>query len=82
MAQAIITKFVGMTNTKPARVCATSGNGEHRVYVTFHHPDCDDQNEESPYRRAAQALCAKLNWTGELISGGTKDGYEGKAFAD
>ena len=68
--KAIVTRYLGPTNTKGARIKAT---------------DCDDNSLTIPYpyelsgeechRKAAEALCEKMGWKGELFGGGTKEGY-------
>lgn len=65
--KAITTRYVGPTNTKPARIIATAEGGN-KVTIGFHSSD-------KPYQAAALALCKKLNWTGTLVEGGIEDGY-------
>lgn len=70
--QAITTKFLGATNTKPARIKATSGSG---ISVTVSKNYGVTEIQE--HARAVIALCKKLNWTnrGKFLMGGTTDGY-------
>ena len=70
--QAITTKFLGATNTKPARIKATSGSGI-SVTVSFDY----GLTEVQEHAQAVIALCKKLNWMdrGPFLMGGTKDGY-------
>lgn len=68
--QAIRTKYHGPTNTKGSRITATSASG---LKVTIPMPY--DLDEPDAHRKAAQALCAKLHWPGELIGGALSDGY-------
>ena len=65
---AIITKYIGPTNTKGGRIKATSGNGRFSVTIDYPH------EASYPYAEAAAALCRKLGWSGELIEGGTVNG--------
>ncbi len=68
--KAISTKYLPATNTKGSRI---------KAY------DCDNNSVTLPmdyrysgeilHRKAAEALRDKMNWAGELIGGGTKDGY-------
>ena len=70
--QAITTKILGATNTKPARIKATSGSGI-SVTVSFDY----GLTEVQEHAQAVIALCKKLNWMdrGPFLMGGTKDGY-------
>ena len=54
--QAIITKFIGATNTKPARIKAKCERGE----ITVGWPDWS-QNPEQAHIEAAKALIRKFN---------------------
>ena len=69
--RAITTKYLGYTATKPSRVAAFDSAGN-RIVISY---DSDNHNDELPYRKAADALCKKLHWTGKLCGGGIKDGY-------
>jgi len=66
--QAITTKYLPATNTKPSRYKATSASGLSVTLSTDHSLDSDGNHEA-----AAQALCAKMGWHGRLIHGGTKE---------
>ena len=66
---AITTKFHGATNTKGSRVSA-SANG-HRVYVSYPH----ELSGAEVHFQAVKKPCDKLDWHGDLISGGTETGY-------
>jgi hypothetical protein len=68
--KAIRTKYVGPTNTRGARIIAKDEDGN-RVSISYPH----ELSGEDVYRAAADALCAKMKWPGNLIGGGTKDGY-------
>lgn len=68
--KAITTKYIGPTNHKMARVKAIAEGG-HSITVDY---DYNLSAVES-YAKAAIALARKMEWTGELIAGSTKDGY-------
>ncbi len=70
MRQAITTKHLPATNTKPARVKATTASG---ISLTKSYPI--DGDHEYGHKNAALALCQKLGWTGEIVGGATRDGY-------
>lgn len=78
MPQAIITKYLGPTDTEGARITATCYSGSIAIDDTHHHLDGKARHLE-----AAQALCRKLDWTGTLIGGSLPDeaGYA-FVFAD
>ena len=61
--QAIITKYHGPTDTKGARISATTEAG--RVYVPLDH----SLDTEARHRVAAQALADRMGWSGQLIAG-------------
>ena len=65
--QAITTKYAGPTNTRGTRIIAKAAAG--RVSVGYDHA----LNLEDNHAAAAQALAAKLGWTGPnygtLVSG-------------
>lgn len=66
---AISTKYHGPTNSRGSRISANA-NG-HRVTVPYDHA----LGHEGNHAAAAIALCQKMHWRGELVSGGTGDGY-------
>lgn len=68
--KAIFTKYHGPTNYKGARISASDSDGN-RVTISYPY----ELSGEAVHRKAADALCAKMGWTGELIAGGTKTGY-------
>ena len=70
MYQAIITKYVGPTNHKGARVIARTGSGV-KITVSWDHALDVPEN----HLAAARALAEKLNWDGVWVGGGTADGY-------
>lgn len=66
--QAIVTKFVGPTNTRPARIKATAAAGS----VTIHYDHGKGINAN--HTAAAHALARKYGWTGTYRGGGMPDG--------
>lgn len=68
--KAIVTKHLGPTNTKGARIKASAADGN-QIIVPM---DYEVSNEEA-HLGAAYALCAKMNWLGYLAQGGLKNGY-------
>ena len=69
---AIEVRYIGPTNTKPARLIA-EGSGGQRLIVSRH--KWDDLDGEALHRMAAYALCEKMGWKGQLVGGGTQRGY-------
>ena len=72
--QAIVTKYIGPSATKPSRIKATCAAGS--LTVSFHSVDARD--DEDRYCQVAQMLAEKLGWIGDhygdLASGGLPDG--------
>jgi len=70
MYQAITTRYFGPTNTRGARIKATSGSGL-SVYV-----HCDG-SDDSEHKNAAETLAAKLKWDGVWCGGAVagRDSY-------
>jgi len=66
--KAITTKYHGPSNVKGSRYSAF--DGDNRVILSAD----DSLNSDENHQRAALALMEKLNWTGQLIGGHTKDG--------
>ena len=64
--KAIQTKYIGPTNTKPSRIKAF--DGDNSITISY------SSESKNPHADAALALARKLNWTGTLIEGSTKDG--------
>jgi hypothetical protein len=67
---AIETRFLGPTDTKGARILATTCNGQ-RLTLPY-----DYTGDE--HRKAAEALATKYGWLRDgmrLVGGGTKAGY-------
>lgn len=68
--QTIVTKFLPHTNTLPARIKATATNGQ-SLTRQYNHVSMD----ATQYAEVAMALAARMQWEGEMLAGGTKDGY-------
>ena len=66
--QAIITKWIGPTNTKGARIKASASAGS--VTIGFPH----ELGLYERHEKAARALLDKLGWDFELASGDLPDG--------
>ena len=77
MPKAIITRYHGCTNTKPSKISASDG-GKNRVFVSYDHELDADKN----HAIAAQALCLKMRWRGELVGGGLPNGDMVWVFAE
>ena len=63
MRQAIITRFLGPTARRGARVRASCDDG--RVTISWDHSKGVPEN----HMAAARALCAKLGWESDLDGG-------------
>ena len=68
--KAIITRFLGPTATKGARVTASDEEGN-RVTVPYR----EDLAPGGAHAVAAFALCQKMGWKANLVSGSIKNGY-------
>jgi hypothetical protein len=68
--KAIRTKYYGPTNTKGAKIIASDEDGN-RVSISYPY----ELSGEAVHRAAANALCVKMGWTGEMIGGSLRDGY-------
>jgi hypothetical protein len=68
--KAIITKYHGPTNTRGSRISASDEDGN-RVSIPYPH----ELSGEKVHRKAADALCEKMNWKGEMVGGAMKKGY-------
>ncbi|MCW2286875.1 hypothetical protein M2323_004688 [Rhodoblastus acidophilus] len=67
MLQAIVTKHIGPTNSKPARISVKAAAG--RIMVPWNH----GLSNEGNHTCAAMQLAVKLGWTGVYHGGGTPD---------
>jgi len=68
--KAIVTTYHGPTDTRGSRIVA-SDSDNNRASIPYPH----ELSGEACHRKAADALCAKMGWKGELIGGGLKNGY-------
>ena len=66
--QAIVTKFLGATNTRPARIKATAAAGSITIPYEY------GLTEDNCHRAAALQLISKLGWQGDIVTGGLPDG--------
>lgn len=69
--KAILTKFLGPTNNRGARVKAWDMDGN-SVTVSYRYRG---GGGEGDHRAAAEALKEKMGWEGDLIAGGVKHGW-------
>ena len=67
--KAIVTKYHGPSNVKGARYSATAESGNRIIQSAD-----DSVSSEANHALAAVALCNKLGWKGELVSGGLPNG--------
>ena len=68
--KAIITKYISATDTKGSRIKASDSD---RNSITIPYPH--ELSGEDVHRKAALALCEKMQWSTDLIGGGLKNGY-------
>ena len=74
--QAIETKYLRATNVKGARIKASAWGGS----VTIGYPYALDAQDA--HRAAADALIAKMGWTGTYAQGGNAKGDGGYYFVN
>lgn len=65
--QAIITKYIGPTNTRGSRYKATAAAGSVTVSANY------SLGIVGNHTRAAEALARKLGWAGHWVGGGSPD---------
>ena len=68
--KAIETRYVGPGNVRGARIIAKDLDNN-RVTISYDH----SKSGEDGHALAAQALCKKMGWTGDMVAGATKRGY-------
>lgn len=68
--KAIETKFISASDRRGSRIIASDGDCN-RVTIDYPH----ELSGEAVHRAAAEALCRKMGWTGEMIGGATKLGH-------
>lgn len=66
--QAIVTEYLGPTNTRPGRIKATASAGS--VTLEYNHA----LNLEKNHDAAAKAVADKFKWPGYWIGGGMPNG--------
>lgn len=68
--KAIVTKYVGPTNTRGARIVASDGDGN-KATVSYQY----ESSAEAAHKAAAVALAKKMGWSTKLCGGGIRNGY-------
>jgi hypothetical protein len=68
--KAITTRYFGPGNVRGARIIASDSDGN-RVTIPYPH----ELSGEDVHRKAANALCEKMHWSGDLDGGAVKNGY-------
>jgi hypothetical protein len=68
--KAILTKYLGPSNCRGARIAAFDSDGN-RVVISYPH----ELTGEEVHRAGADALCKKMGWSGKLVGGSLKYGY-------
>ena len=68
--KAIFTKYHGPTNTRGSRISASDQDGN-RITISYPY----ELSGEAVHRKAADALCTKMHWTGKLTGGSVRNGY-------
>jgi hypothetical protein len=68
ITQAIETRYLGPTNTKGGRIKATAGAGSITIGYDY------ALNTDGNHKAAADALIAKMGWTGTFAQGGNVTG--------
>lgn len=66
--QAIMTKYIGPTNSRNSRIKASAPAGS--ITISYDR----ELNEDDNHKQAAEALCDKFNWKISLIGGVLKNG--------
>lgn len=68
MRQAIVTKYIGPTNYRGARIKATASAGSITVPYAY------ELEIQAAHRAAARALADKFGWAGDMVGGGLAQG--------
>lgn len=69
MRQAIVTKYLGPTDCRGARIKATAFAGSITVPYDY------ELGIPGAHEAAARALADKFGWVGDMVGGSTLDGY-------
>lgn len=69
--KAIVTKYRGPDHKRGSRITATDEDGN-RITISYPH---EISGYENVHRKAAEALCEKMKWSGEMVCGSLKHGY-------
>lgn len=69
MRQAITTKYLGPTDHRGARIKASASAGS--ITIPYSH----ELGPQGSHEAAARALADKFGWAGNMVGGGTLDGY-------
>ena len=72
--KAILTKIIPATNTKPTRIKAYTEGGN-AITLSWSEADAADRTQGEAHLYAAQRLAEKMGRPGDLIGGGTIEGY-------
>lgn len=75
MTQAIVTKYIGPSNTRGSRIKATAWAGSVTV------PYKSNLSSEKNHAEAARSLAAKYGWHGKFVGGGMP-GTDGFSFVN
>ena len=78
MKQAIVTKFLGPTNSKGARIKAYASGARPTVTIPWDHEWSSERNHEF----AAKILKERLGWTGVLQAGSLSPGQVVHVFTE
>ena len=70
MSQSIVTKYLGPTNSRGARIKATIASGAKSYTMPYQY----ELNSEDNHTAAARELAQRLEWRGDYISGHTATG--------
>ncbi|MEZ2409844.1 hypothetical protein AB6806_23920 [Bosea sp. RCC_152_1] len=68
MRQAIVTKYLGPTNSRGSRIKATASAGSVTIPYSY------DLRTEDAHAKAAKVLARKMGWAGHWHGGGTPEG--------
>lgn len=79
--QAITTRYVAAGYSTPARIIASNPDGKRYVLKAQEAGDAALSSVQA-HKRAAQALCDKMKWTGRLATGGLANGNYVHVFVE